>query len=309
MLDDFKIKQNIVYNLIKKSLNKNKLSHAYLIETNNYSYKDNLILAIVKSILCPYNYTNNSKCVNCTQCENIDKNIFGEVKIINPDGLWIKKEQIINLQKEFQTKSLLASKKIYIINEGEKLNISAANTLLKFLEEPSENIIAILVTDNIHHLLDTIVSRCQIISLSREKEQMSLEKCLSVQVDDIEIFRNSIIKFISSIEKKQEQAILTTKKLFSNVFQEKNDLICAFELMIFYYKDLVNKKINRKCEYFDDEDMKDIIEINSLEQLNKKIKIIMELKNKIYINANTGLLIDKLILDLGGNYEYCRNSI
>ena len=63
-------------------------------------------------LLCPYNYSNSDKCVDCTQCKNIDKNIFQDIKIIEPDGLWIKKEQLDELQKEFSEKSVITNKKL-----------------------------------------------------------------------------------------------------------------------------------------------------------------------------------------------------
>ena len=50
---------------------------------------------------------------------------------------------------------------LFIIYNAEKLNTSSANTILKFLEEPEENIIAVLTTDNRYQVLDTILSRCQ----------------------------------------------------------------------------------------------------------------------------------------------------
>ena len=53
---------------------------------------------------------------------------------------------------------------IYIIKNCEKLNSSSANCILKFLEEPEDDIIAILLTDNINMVLPTIKSRCQILN-------------------------------------------------------------------------------------------------------------------------------------------------
>ena len=55
--------------------------------------------------------------------------------------------------------------RVYIINHAESMNEYAANSLLKFLEEPAPNIVAILLADNQYQILDTIVSRCQVISL------------------------------------------------------------------------------------------------------------------------------------------------
>ena len=70
---------------------------------------------------------------------------YPEIKIIEPDGMWIKKEQLMELQEEFNKTAIEGSKRIYTILECEKLNKQAANSILKFLEEPNDDIIALLV--------------------------------------------------------------------------------------------------------------------------------------------------------------------
>lgn len=304
MLDEFMNEQKVAHRILTNSIIKNKCSHAYLIETNGYLKKIELAKAFAKYLLCPNNYSNNQKCVNCTQCENIDKNIFGELKIIEPDGMWIKKEQLLELQEEFKMKSVLANKKVYIITDATKLNPSSSNSILKFLEEPSDNIVAILLADNIHQLLDTIVSRCQVITLNKILQtENKLESLLSVNIENLDLVKETSVNFINEIEKQKEKTILYTKKLFHNNIQDKNELIVSFEIMILYYKDAINEKLNRKLELFDNVNM---LTNNDIEELNRKIKVITNLKNKIYVNANTNLLVDKLILELGGTYENSR---
>ena len=78
--------------------------------------------------MCPLKQTNNEKCNGCPQCNNIDTNNFTELKIIEPDGQWIKKEQLNDLQEEFNKKALIGERKVYIINHAEKLNTVSANS-------------------------------------------------------------------------------------------------------------------------------------------------------------------------------------
>ena len=68
----------------------------------------------------------------------------------------IQKEQVTNLKNEFKIKSAFNNKRIYIIKNAENLNKSSANTMLKFLEEPEDNIIALLITNNKTKVLETI---------------------------------------------------------------------------------------------------------------------------------------------------------
>ena len=301
MLDEYIEEQKIAYKVLKNAVMKDKCSHAYLFETNGYIKKEEFALAFAKYVLCPNKYSNNKKCVNCTQCDNIDKNIFSEIKIISPDkdSLWIKKEQLVELQNEFKTKSLLANKKIYIITDATKLNTSSSNSILKFLEEPADNIIAILLADNIHQLLDTIVSRCQIVSLVNKKTKENLlESLISVKLDNLEEIKENTINYINELEKNKKEMILFNKKYFHNYIKEKNELIASFEIMILYYKEAINLKLNLDNEIIDN--VNNILLNNTIEELNKKIKIITDFKKNIYVNANTNLLLDKLVIELGG---------
>ena len=154
------------YKIIDNISSFNRLSHAYLIEVDNYDDDYQCILDFVKLILCGRN-DKNSKCLNCGNCNicsQIDSGNYVDLKIIEPDGNLIRKKQMTSLQEEFNNKSLLDNKRIYIIEECEKMNQSSANTILKFLEEPEDDVVAILIADNRYHVIDTIISRCQIIS-------------------------------------------------------------------------------------------------------------------------------------------------
>ena len=297
MFDEYKESQQIVYKTLTNEIKNNKYSHAYLFEANGNPDAFSLVMGFVKMLLCPYNYSNNEKCVNCTICERIDKNIYSDLKIIEPDGMWIKKEQLDELQKEFSTKSVESNKKVYIINGAEKLNPQAANSILKFLEEPEEGIIAILITNNVYQLLSTIVSRCQIISLAK-----STTKNINIDLskEELEEKLDSINNFVKYLEKEKLDTIIMSNKLWHDIYKERKDYILGYELMLIYYKDILNYKLNRKLELFDNyiEDIKMISDNNTFNNIIFKINKIIELKEYIKVNANQNLLLDKLIIEL-----------
>ena len=114
MLDDYQKDQPIIYKILKNQIVNEKNSHAYLFETNGYFDSQKFIEAFIKSLLCPNKYLNKEKCKNCHQCEVIEAGNFPEIKTINPDGLWIKKEQLQELQSEFNEKAIIGTKRIYI---------------------------------------------------------------------------------------------------------------------------------------------------------------------------------------------------
>lgn len=308
MLDEYEKIQPITYKIIKNSIINNQISHAYLIETNGYNDSQKLITAIVKAFLCPYNYTNNKKCNNCNQCKAIEEGNFLEMEIIKPDGLWIKKEQLLKLQEEFSKTTIIGNRKIYIIQEANRLNKQAANSLLKFLEEPEIGITAILVAENIYNVIETIVSRCQLIRFQK-KELIDTSKSTieilkekfyneSDKIDDEKI--EKAINFVNYYEKNKLKTLLYTKKLWHDYIKNKEDYIKSFNIIIFYYKEILNKMTGRSSDIFKDY-QKEIAEIqknNSILSIAKKIEIFTKFQEKIQYNANSNLLIDKLIITL-----------
>ena len=317
MLDDFSLEQQIVYKTLINSVKNNKTSHAYLLETNGYSKSLDLAKAFAKYLLCPNNYSNNKNCGNCHQCKNIDKNEFIELKIIEPDGQWIKKSQLEELQEIFSKKSIIGNKKVYIINKADKLNVSSSNSLLKFLEEPEDGIIAILVAENINQLLPTIVSRVQVLSLKSKKSLTGLSTLEKIghflkdnNYDIIEYTSNEenknkfekVINFIEYYEKNHASTLIYINKLWNDNFKEKEEIYDAFSIMLLFYKDVLNIKLGKNIEIFNDyvNDITEIKEKNNLDEITHKINVIMDLREKIKFNINSNMLMDKLIIELEG---------
>lgn len=160
---DFDI-QNEFFQLISKEIKSNRVSHAYLIETNDFLDIDNLINTLVKMLLCNVD-DYNKVCNKCNICSLIDNGNYPDLKIIEADGNYIKKEQLMEIRDDFKSKSVSGGRQIYVIKDASKLNSSSGNTILKFLEEPSSNIIAILLAKSRFNVMETILSRCQIFSL------------------------------------------------------------------------------------------------------------------------------------------------
>ncbi len=317
MINEFLNTQPIATKILINSINRNKISHAYLIESNGYTKSMEFALSLAKSLVCPNNITFPHKCKKCQICDKIDHGNFTELKIIEPDGLWIKKEQLEELQEEFSKKPIESKYRIYIIKDVEKLNKSSANSILKFLEEPEDGIIAILITNNVYQVLNTIKSRCQIISLKNTNNNIlsvnnslnTISKVLNLHCNDnalqfneekVQEQMNSAVNFVLKIEKINSDVLLELETFWNTNFSSKEDLIFGFDLIILYYKDVLNVKLNRKIEIFDEQNknLKLIAQNNSQIKLCDKIKKIMQLQDRIKYNANISLLMDKLIIEL-----------
>lgn len=315
---DFSVEQKLAYNIIKNSIKNKNVSHAYLVNTNNYSFAWDFVVEMVKSFLCS-NYYLKDKHSDCDLCRRIENDNYPEFKIIDSDGLWIKKDQILDLQSEFNKIALEGTKRVYVIKNAEKMNQHTSNSILKFLEEPSNDVIAILVTNNINMLLPTIVSRCQLINLSNKKivGNNSFENfaylCSSSEKeydsfmsdDKIRNIFDNVISFIEYYEDNGLDVLLCSKDIWHSKFGDRVELVKVFNLIINFYYDVLLFKSGEKVIIFGDylDLIKKISDKNEIDDISRKINVSIETKNKIKYNVNLNLFFDKYILLLGGNFS------
>ncbi len=309
MLDKYKDGQPVAYQMMTNAIINNKISHAYLFDSNGNPDAFDIVLSFVKKIVlldCDDSFSTNV-------IKRIDDGNYLDVVCIQPDGLWIKKNQIIDLQNEFNKKSIEGRKKIYIIKSAEKMNVQTSNSILKFLEEPIDDIIAILIVDNINLVLPTIISRCQVIKLNKRKFSDSSIinfrylfnsfKYLNYSDDKISEFISDVIGFVNFFENNNLDTIIFEKSLWHNKFKDREDNLLAIELMINFYYDLLKYITNNKALFYKDKisEIDSISKINSISSISKKIYILDGVKNKILKNMNINLLIDKMIIDMCGD--------
>ena len=150
--------QKTVVRLLKNSFDNDRLFHIYLFSGPRGSLKMDAAIYLASLVLC----NNGGACGSCEECINIDKWSNEHLFIVSPDGDSIKKEQIENLEHEFGYKS--DHTRVFIIQQIDKATLTAANTLLKFLEDLPNNCFGIILTENINKVLPTIKSRSQIVS-------------------------------------------------------------------------------------------------------------------------------------------------
>ena len=308
MLDDFISDQAIAYKIFKNSIIKNKLSHAYLINTNGYHKGFDFAKAFAKYLLCPNNETGSHE---CSVCHLIDNNSYSEFKVVEADGLWIKKEQTDELQEMFSMKSL-SGRKVYIINGVENLNISASNSILKFLEEPEEGIVAILITDNIYKVLGTIVSRCQVINLNNVQVKsddmlLNVGNQLYNDSDKINEFVNDsesiskighVVDFIEYLYSNKLDTLVYINKYWNDFFKSKDDYLFAFNIMIMFYSDVISYKMGNDIILSEFKSNIEIFCELDYNIINKILNLIMEVREDLYSNVNLNLLMDKFIIKM-----------
>lgn len=310
MLDDYKSGQPILYNVLNNAINNNKLSHAYLFDSNGNSDVYKIVMSFVKMIIT--NDMTDIENVN-NVCDRIDNENYVDVKVIEPDGMWIKKDQLLDLQSEFNKKAIEGSKKVYVIKSADKMNVQTANSILKFLEEPVDDIIAILIVDNINLMLSTIVSRCQVIKLNKRSS-------FSSSIDNFSLFFyqgkyalftdkekcsiiDNVIKFILFLESNGFDTIIYSKKYWHSNFKDRDLSILAVNLCIYFYYDVLKYKSGVSNYFFGDKlsNISSVAENNDYGILIRKIEVLNRTEVYLKRNLNVNLLIDKMIIDMCGD--------
>lgn len=284
MLDIFKNDQPLFFEEITNSINNNKISHAFLIESNGYLKKDELLIEFVKTLFKKY-IPDEEEFLNVSTL--IDNNTFSDFMIIEPDGAFIKKEQILEIKENFKTTSLDDRPRVYLIKNADKFNKYAANSLLKFLEEPEGNIIAILEANNRYRVMETIRSRCQIYSL--------INKDKSIEIENIDL----IYKIVECLERNGKKSIAFLSSELDNDLRNKEFWIDTFNIMIDIYENAIRKQENISYkEYGNIIDY--VAKQNTLQQLINKIDVLFTTLTSLDYNLNISMMLDKFIIDFTG---------
>lgn len=282
-MDDLSLVKQRFISYVDKLVENNKISHTYLIEIGNYDDDYKFVIDFVKMILCNLRYDELVSSKN-SLIHLIDTNNFPDIKVVEPEGSYIKKSQLLDLQKEFNNKSLYDTKRVYIIKNAEKLNSASANTILKFLEEPENDIIALLLTDNRYHVIDTIISRCQILTLK----------------EDIFVFDDNedIINLLECIIKPRE-FFIRYNYFINNVILDKDSAFNKFSTI----ENLLTQYLNHYyCKNEINNDISNILDKVDKNRILNTISILEDSLKKLEFNVNYKLWIDSLIsrLVLGG---------
>ena len=140
-----------------------KSSHAHLFNIDKALGGDKLAKAAAQTVLCQQ-LTPVGACGQCKSCLLLAAGNHPDLYIIEPDGNQIKVDQIRQLCQALTQTAQQGGARVAIIVNAERLNLAAANALLKTLEEPGDDVVLILQTNTSAQLLATITSRCQTLN-------------------------------------------------------------------------------------------------------------------------------------------------
>ena len=166
-------------NLLQSHIGRDHVQHAYLITGADGLGKRTLALRFAQALLCTGANSPGEICGTCRACRSIADLAFPDLHLVTPEspGGMIKVEQVRELQGQLALKPFEGKWRVAVCLEFHDANDSAANALLKTLEEPASSVVLILTARSVEALLPTIVSRCEVIPL-RQVDETSIFNAL-----------------------------------------------------------------------------------------------------------------------------------
>jgi len=313
--DELRNKHETVYKVLENALKRDRLAHAYMFIGEASAPKKETAYLLAQSLICKQDGFADETCDDCLR---VLHNNYADM--IYLDGLTtsIKKEDILKVKEEFSKTNLESKgKKIYIIDGAEYATLSALNSLLTFLEEPGSQTIAILLVENPDQILDTIKSRCQMITFQKQNKEETFKR-FSQEYDILDAYLLSYLgipenKIVEVMESEEYQHALYTFKTYiekylkhyqdANVFLhiegfKKSKLdskqVCHyfFDMLGLLAKDaLIEKQIHQSW-------YQSMIDLMSKKQAEHILNVSNRMKDKNIKSVNLGLLIDQFIYEM-----------
>lgn len=329
-VEELKVLQPVVMKQLQTIFEKNRTAHAYIFDGEKGTGKKEIAIFFIKLLLC-LNPSKNVPCETCRNCKRIDSGNHPNVNQLEPDGQYIKIDQIRELISGMTKTSIEEGHKVYILHHADRLNTSSANTLLKFLEEPEGDVTAFLLTENYQSILPTIQSRCQHIKfasiprdvlLKQLQDQgitLSMASTVSMLTNNLETAislahdeqfahaRKTVLKLVETVRKNVHEALLVVYEDWLPSFKEKNDIERALDLLLFAYRDIVAIKANPQssCTYPDMlQSWREQALHTTYDGLSNQMQAILQARQNLGRNMNRTLMMEQLMLNLQEGYTF-----
>ncbi|KRL06561.1 DNA polymerase III subunit delta' [Liquorilactobacillus hordei] len=304
------------------------LAHAYLLTGPKGIGKRTLALWVTQGIFCQ-NKTAGSPCLNCEECRRIASGNHPDVVHVAPDGLSIKVEQIRFLKSEFSKSGVEGNQKVFIIEDADKMTVSAANGLLKFLEEPSGNVVAFLLTESVNRILPTIVSRCQLFELAKptsaqltatlRKTGVTADKAIilgnladssdeakkiATNEDFDKLVQNVCVWYLHVLQDDARCFVEVQMNLMPLV-NNKDDEVILLNLIILLVKNSISVYYGEKDNIFVkfQADFTELIEKLTAEKVTEAVELVLATRKRLMVNVSFQNVIEALTIDLSQCYH------
>jgi DNA polymerase III subunit delta' len=137
-----------------------EMTHAWVFTGPPGSGRSSAAVAFAQALICP-----NQGCGDCNECQSAATGGHPDVEVIRTEGLSIKVEEIRELLTRVAWAPSMGGWRVVVMEDADRLTESAANALLKAIEEPGTRTVWLLCAPTLHDVLPTIRSRCRHLQL------------------------------------------------------------------------------------------------------------------------------------------------
>lgn len=313
---------------LRNALSTGKVSHAYIINGEKSSGKEFIAKIFARALQCEAGGAE-----PCGECRSCKQALSGN----HPDIIFVSHEKPntisvddirTQINNDVVIKPYSGARKVYIVNEAEKMTAQAQNAILKTLEEPPEYAVIILLTTNVNTLLSTILSRCVMLDMKPVPDDLvreylggqmqvpdyKAEVCVAFARGNIgkakalassEDFENikaevlSLLKYIQDME--FNEIIGAVKKVTEYKLEVKDYLdLCAIwyrDVLLFKATSDVNHLVFRE----EIQALRRTARHSSYEGIEVIIKALDTAKRRLDANVNFELVMELLMLTIHEN--------
>lgn len=320
--------QPLAVRLLRQAVLSQKVAHAYLFVGPTGVGKRTVALELAKSLNCQAPRPDGGACDACVACRKTaaDPIIHPDVRLITPEGRFIKTDQIRTLQEEMYARPNEGRVRVAIIDGADRMNPESANRLLKLLEEPPGYVVLILLTHNLSGVLPTLISRCQVVNfppLSPEDVAQMLQSQHGLNAGQARLYAalsgGSIGRAIalsqdSGVAARRDQTCDLLQKLSSlddlaligqaeALDKEKEHLDDWLDLLTTWLRDALVMVQTGSAELVMNADrvpaVRDLADRFGTANILDMLSAIIETRGSLQRNANSRLALDVLMLRLG----------
>ena len=315
--------------LLDNAIKMDKVSHAYIINGEKNAGKEFIAKTFAMALQCE----NRQGTEPCGECHSCRQALSGN----HPDIIFITHEKpgtigVDDIRRQVNNdvaiKPYKGPKKIYIMNEGEKMTAQAQNALLKTLEEPPEYAVLLILTGNVDSLLQTILSRCVVLNMKPAKDAQ-IKKYLmeTMEIPDykadicVAFARGNVgkAKLLASSEefdKVKEEAITLLKYIkemelneivaaIKKITEYKFDVNDYMDILSIWYRDVLLFKATHDANLliFKEEiqHIRKVADKSAYEGIEKIIDALEKSKQRLNANVNFDLTMELLLLTIKEN--------
>lgn len=309
--------------ILQRQIIHRRVAHAYLFAGPVGAGKREAAIQMAKVLFCASPLDGDS-CEQCIDCQRIHHENHPDVHVLEADGASIKIEQIRALRREFQYQAVEAQRKVYIILDADTMTIPAANSLLKFLEEPQGEVTAILITSKPNSILPTIRSRCQIVTFQeipwQHVAEAAIEEGIAIadarlaahiakHVEEVRALcareefaqlRKIVIQFYQEDFRQKAKVLLQLHNKVLLDARLKDEAPLFLELSVLWLRDILHLRLEREQEVANIDAMpilKQLAAQMTEAAVADKIEIVLQAQNRLKW-MNTQLALEQMVMEL-----------